>query len=185
MSIFDKQDLERRMQGALDALHKEFSGLRTGRASIALLEPLMVDAYGSMMPITQVGTLGMPDARTLSVQVWDKTMVKSVEKAIRESSLGLNPSVDGQIVRVPMPELSTERRQELTKVAAKYAEQARVAIRNVRRDGMDSLKQMEKEGDISEDEQRRSSTEIQTLTDSFVKKVDEALSQKDKDILQV
>ena len=182
---FEKDDLSRRMQGALESLLKEFSGLRTGRASVALLEPLTVDAYGSQMPITQVGTLGTPDARTLSVQVWDKTMVKAVEKAIRESNLGLNPMVDGQNIRVPMPELSMERRQELTKVAAKYAEQGRVAIRNVRRDGMDSLKKLEKESSISEDDQRRFSTEIQTLTDSFIKKIDEALSQKDKDILQV
>lgn len=182
---FDKEDLGRRMQGALDALHKEFSGLRTGRASVGLLEPLMVEAYGSKMPITQVGTLGTPDARTLSVQVWDKGMVKAVEKAIRESDLGLNPMPDGQTIRVPMPELSQERRQELTKVAAKYAEQGRVAVRNVRRDGMDALKKLEKEGDISEDDHRRLSTEVQTLTDGFIKNIDEALSHKEQDILQV
>ena len=182
---FDKDDLNRRMQGAFDALHKEFVGLRTGRASINLLEPLMVEAYGSQMPITQVGTLGTPDARTLSVQVWDKTMVKAVEKAIRESNLGLNPMADGQMIRVPMPDLSAERRQDLTKVAAKYAEQGRVAIRNIRRDGMDTLKKLEKESEISEDDHRRLSAEVQTLTDTFVKKVDEALSQKEQDILQV
>lgn len=182
---FDKDDLSRRMQGAFDAAQKEFAGLRTGRASIGLLEPLMIDVYGSQMPITQVGTLGTPDARTLSVQVWDKSSVKAVEKAIRESDLGLNPMPDGQTIRVPMPELSAERRQELTKVAAKYAEQGRIAVRNVRRDGMDTLKKLEKDGDISEDEQRRFSTEIQTLTDSFIKKIDEALAQKEKDILTV
>lgn len=182
---FDKDDLSRRMQGAFEAAQKEFSGLRTGRASIGLLEPLMVDVYGSQMPITQVGTLGTPDARTLSVQVWDKGSVKAVEKAIRESDLGLNPMADGQTIRVPMPELSAERRQELTKVAAKYAEQGRIAVRNVRRDGMDTLKKLEKDAEISEDEQRRFSTEIQTLTDSFIKKIDEALAQKEKDILTV
>lgn len=182
---FDKEDLTRRMQGALDAAHKEFSGLRTGRASVGLLEPLMVDVYGSQMPITQVGTLGTPDARTLSVQVWDKGSVKAVEKAIRESDLGLNPMADGQTIRVPMPELSAERRQELTKVAAKYAEQGRIAVRNVRRDGMDSLKKLEKEGEISEDDHRRFSAEIQNLTDSFIKKIDEALAQKEQDILKV
>ena len=182
---FDKDALKQRMQGTLDALMKEFSGLRTSRASTALLDPIMVDAYGSQMPLAQVGTVGAPDARMLTVQVWDKSMVKAVEKAIRESGLGLNPSADGQLVRVPMPDLSEERRKELSKVAAKYAEHARVVVRNVRRDGMDLLKKLEKDKTISEDEQHRFSADIQTLTDDFVKKVDTALAQKERDIMQI
>lgn len=185
MSEYNRDDLKRRMQGALDSLAKEFSGLRTGRASVAFLDPVMVDAYGSRMPLSQVGSVNAPEARLLSVQVWDKELVKPVEKAIRESGLGLNPGVDGQTIRVPMPELSEERRQELSKVAAKYAEQGRVAIRNVRRDGMDALKKSEKASDISEDDLHRLSQELQEMTDSFVKQIDEAFSQKEKDIMQV
>jgi len=185
MSDYSLENIKRRMQGALESLQKEFSGIRTGRASSALLEPLMVDAYGSLVPITQVASINVPEPRMISVQVWDKTMVQIVEKAIRESDLGLNPMPDGQLIRVPMPELSAERRVELTKVAAKYAEQSRIAVRNVRRDGMEQLKKLEKDGEISEDEQARSSKDVQSATDEFIKKIDELLSQKDKDISQV
>jgi ribosome recycling factor len=185
MTEFKIDEFKRKMDSAIDVLTKEFSGLRTGRASTALLEPIMVDAYGSPMPLNQVGTVSIAEARMLTVQVWDKSMVKAVEKAIRESGLGLNPSADGQIVRVPMPELSQERRKELTKVAAKYAEQTRVAVRNVRRDAMDLLKKLEKDSHISEDQHQRFSKDIQTVTDEFVKKVDEMLAHKEKDILQV
>jgi ribosome recycling factor len=180
-----KKDVTRRMEGALEILHQEFGGLRTGRASASLLEPLMIDAYGSQMPINQVGTIGVPEPRMLTVQVWDKTMVKSVERAILESGLGLNPSSDGQLVRVPLPALTEERRLELSKVAAKYAEEARIAVRNVRRHTMDELKRSEKNGDITEDEHHDYSQEVQGLTDDYVKKIDESLSHKEKDILQV
>lgn len=181
----DLSDIKRRMDGALEALRKEFVGLRTGRASIGLLEPVMVEAYGSSMPISQVGTIGVPEARMLTVQVWDRSMVSAVEKAIRESGLGLNPSPDGQLVRVPIPPLSEERRIELTKIAGKYAEQGRVAVRNVRRDGMEKLKKMEKDGDISKDELHLWNEEIQSLTDQHIKLVDETLAQKEEEILQV
>ena len=178
-------DMKERMEKALDALRKEFSGLRTGRASTSLLDQVSVDAYGSFMPMPQVGTVNAPEPRLLTVQVWDAGLVKSVEKAIRESDLGLNPSVDGNLVRVPMPDLTEERRRELTKVAARYAEQGRVSVRNVRRDGMDALKKQEKDGDISEDEKHRLSDEIQKLTDQFTKNIDEALKAKEQDIMQV
>ncbi len=181
----DISDIERRMDGALEALRKEFQGLRTGRASISLLEPLVVDAYGSRMPINQVGTLGVPEPRMITVQVWDKAIVSAVEKAIRESNLGLNPSRDGQLIRVPIPELSEERRRELTKVAGRYAEQARVAIRNVRRDGMEMLKRMEKDGELSQDEQRVWHDEIQAITDKHISAVDELLATKEQEIMQV
>lgn len=181
----DIDDIERRMDGALEALRKEFQGLRTGRASISLLEPLSVDAYGSRMPINQVGTLGVPEPRMITVQVWDKGVVSAVEKAIRESNLGLNPSRDGQLIRVPIPELSEERRRELSKVAGRYAEQARVAIRNVRRDGMEMLKRMEKDGEISQDEQRVWHDEIQAVTDKHISAVDELLATKEQEIMQV
>ena len=173
------------MQNAVDALHKEFVGLRTGRASTNLIEPITVEAYGSKMPMSQVGTVNAPDARLLTVQVWDKEMVKAVEKSIREAGLGLNPTVDGQIVRIPVPDLTEERRKELTKIAAKFAEQTRVSVRNVRRDAMDGLKKLEKDGEISEDEHHRHNKEIQDLTDSFVKKTDEMLAAKEADIMQV
>jgi ribosome recycling factor len=179
------KELKRRMEGALDALKREFGGLRTGRAATSLLEPLMVEAYGSMVPLNQVGTVGVPEPRMLTVQVWDRKMVSAVEKAIRESGLGLNPSNDGNLVRVPIPPLSEERRQELAKVAARYAEQARVAVRNVRRDGMDQLKRMEKDNEISEDIQRRKGDDIQKLTDEHIKLIDEALAQKEAEIMQV
>lgn len=181
----DIDDLKRRMDGALEVLRDEFSGLRTGRATPALLEPVQVDAYGSSMPISQVGTISAPDARLLSVQVWDKSLISSVEKAIRESKLGLNPQTEGNVVRVPVPQLSEERRVEMTKVASKYAEQARVAVRNVRRDGIDGIKKMEKEGVISQDEQHAWNNEVQVLTDATIKEIDEAVIAKEEEILQV
>lgn len=184
-SQVDMADIKRRMDGALKALNAEFAGLRTGRASAALLEPITVDAYGSTMPITQLGTITVPEARMLSVQVWDAGNVKAVEKAIRDSNLGLNPQTEGQMVRVPLPDLNEERRQELVRVAGKYAEQARVAVRNVRRDGMETLKHMEKDGEISEDEHRSMSNDIQKMTDDHVKKIDEIFHEKEKDIMQV
>jgi ribosome recycling factor len=178
-------ELKRRMDGALEALRKEFAGLRTGRASAHLLDHVMVKAYGGEMPINQVGNVNVPEPRLISVQVWDRGLVVSVEKAIREAGLGLNPISDGQLVRIPIPELSQERRQELTKIAHKYTEQGRVAVRNVRRDGMDALKKMEKDGKISQDEHRHRADEIQKLTDAHVHTVDDMLAQKEKEILQV
>jgi len=180
-----KSDLSRRMDGAVEVLNKEFAGLRTGRASAGLLEPVLVSAYGSDMPINQVGNVTIPEPRMLAVQVWDKGLVSAVEKGIRDSGLGLNPAVDGQTVRVPIPPLTEERRAELTKVAARYAEDARVSVRNVRRNAMDALKQAEKDGDISQDEQRGKQDEVQKLTDGFVKKIDDALASKEQDIMQV
>ena len=185
MADIDLDDIERRMNGAIDALSREFAGLRAGRASTSLLEPLSVDAYGAQMPINQVGTIGVPEPRLLTVQVWDKGLVKSVEKSIRDSNLGLNPQSEGNLVRVPIPDLSEERRVELSKIAGKYAEQARVAVRNVRRDGMDQLKKSEKDNEISQDDHRLYSDEIQEITDTYVKKVDEALHTKESEILQV
>ena len=181
----DIDDLKRRMDGAIEVLKDEFGGLRTGRASPALLEPIQVLAYGSPMPMNQVGTISAPDGRMLSVQVWDNSLVASVEKAIRDSDLGLNPQTEGNVVRVPVPQLSEERRVEMTKVAGKYAEQARVAVRNVRRDGIDMLKKMEKDGDISQDEQRAWADEIQKLTDDSIKAIDESVASKETEILQV
>ena len=181
----DLSDVERRMDGAIDALRREFAGLRTGRASASLLEPITVQAYGAEMPMTQVGTIGVPEARLITVQVWDRSLVGAVEKAIRESDLGLNPATDGQLVRIPIPPLSEERRLELTKIAARYAEQARVAVRNVRRDGMEMLKRMEKDGEISKDAHHDWGELIQELTDQHVKLIDDALSQKESEIMQV
>ena len=177
--------LKKRMDGALDVLRKEFAGLRTGRASTALLEPVVVEAYGNKMPINQVGSISVPDARTITVQVWDKGLVTSVEKAIRAAPLGLNPQAGGQVIRVPIPQLSQERRQEIVKVAAKYAEQARVAVRNVRRDGMDMLKKMEKDHEISQDQHKNWSQKLQGMTDEHVKLIDTTVAQKDKEIMQV
>jgi ribosome recycling factor len=179
------EEITRKMDSALKSLAHEFGGLRTGRASTNLLDHLQIDAYGSMLPINQVGNVTAPEPRMLSVSVWDKGMVKAVEKAIRESDLGLNPMVDGQTIRVPIPALSEERRKEMVKVAGKYAENAKVAIRNVRRDGMDDAKKQQKDGKISEDDLRKRETEIQKLTDDHVKKVDEMLVAKEKDILSV
>ena len=181
----DIDDLKRRMNGAVQVLGDEFAGLRTGRAMPALLEPINVDAYGSRMPMNQVGTINAPDARLLTVQVWDKSLVAAVEKAIREADLGLNPQTDGMTVRVPIPQLSEERRVEMTRIAGKYAEQARIAVRNVRRDGIDKLKRMEKDGEMSRDEQRAWTDEIQTLTDAAIKTIDEAFAAKEAEILQV
>jgi ribosome recycling factor len=181
----EKDDIQRRMEGALEVLSREFSGLRTGRASISLLEPITVDAYGQQMPMAQVGTIGVPEPRMLTVQVWDKGLVSNVEKAIRESDLGLNPASDGQLVRIPIPPLNEERRVEITKIAGKYAEETRVALRNVRRHGLDELKKAEKNGDISKDEQHDFDGEIQVITDQFVKKVDDALLKKEQEIMQV
>ena len=182
---FDLVDIERRMQGALTVLRQEFSGLRTGRASAALLDPIVVNAYGSQMPLNQVATVSVPEPRTISVQVWDKGLAGAVEKAIRESDLGLNPVVDGQVLRLPIPELNEERRQEITKIAAKYAEQARVAIRNVRRDGMEQLKRMEKDSEIGKDDHHGLSGKVQELTDKIIKDVDAALAAKEEEIMQV
>lgn len=181
----DLDDIERRMKGAIEALKTEFAGLRTGRASAALLDPITVDVYGSTMPLNQVGTVTVPEPRMLSVQVWDKSNAAAVEKAIRNSGLGLNPMLDGQLVRIPIPELNEERRAELAKVAAKYAEQGRIAIRNVRRDGMDTLKKLEKDKIISEDDHKMYSDEVQELTNTYVSSVDEALSTKEAEIMQV
>lgn len=181
----DIDDIQKRMDGALEALRKEFAGLRTGRASVSLLEPVMVPAYGAEMPLNQVGTINVPEPRLISVQVWDKANVKAVENAIRNAGLGLNPASDGQLVRVPIPHLDAERRAELTKVASKYGEQARVAVRNVRRDGMDALKRQERDGDISQDVQRGRSDEVQKLTDAHIAKIDELLATKEKEIMQV
>ena len=178
-------DLRRRMTGSLDVLKKEFAGLRTGRASASLLDPVTVDAYGSQMPLAQCGTVGTPEPRMLTVQVWDKGLVKSVEKAIREANLGLNPMTDGQLIRIPMPPMTEERRKELLKIAKNYAEAARVSVRNVRREGMDALKALLKNGKVTEDENRKRQTDIQTLTDDFIKKVDEAMATKEKDIMAV
>ena len=181
----DLDDLERRMNGAVEALRKELGGLRTGRASLSLLEPIVVEAYETEMPLNQVATINVPEPRMLSVQVWDKTQVKAVEKAIRSSDLGLNPIVDGQTLRIPIPELNEERRRELAKVAAKYAEQAKVAVRNVRRDGMDQLKKMERASELGEDESRLWAAEIQEMTDGFVNKMTEMFEAKEQEILQV
>ncbi len=180
-----KNDVKHRMEQTVEVLKKEFSGLRTGRAHSSLLDPVQVEAYGQSMPLSQVGTVGVPEPRMLTVSVWDKTMVKAVEKAIRDSGLGLNPSPDGQTIRVPIPPLNEERRQELTKIAGKYAEAARVAVRNVRRDGNDTLKKMEKDGVITQDEHRQHQTDIQTLTDQTIKRIDETLHHKEQEIMQV
>lgn len=176
---------KQRMDSSFEALRKEFSGLRTGRASTSLLDNIQVDAYGSNMPLNQVGTVGVPEPRLLTVQVWDNGLVKAVEKAIRDSGLGLNPQPDGQLVRVPVPELSQERRQELVKVAGKYAEAARVAVRNVRRDAMDALKKQQKDGKLSEDEHKTQSDKVQKLTDEVIKKIDDSLAAKEKEISHV
>ena len=181
----DVDDLKRRMNGAIEVLTDEFGGLRTGRASPALLEPIQVMAYGSNMPMNQVGTISAQDSRMLTVQVWDNSLIGAVEKAIRDSALGLNPQTEGNVVRVPVPQLSEERRVEMTKVAGKYAEQARIAVRNVRRDGIDMLKKKEKASEISQDEQRAWTEEIQKLTDSSIKTIDEAVTSKEAEILQV
>ncbi len=181
----DLKDTQRRMDGALEALRREFAGLRTGRASASLLEPIMVAAYGSRMPLSQVATIGVPESRLLSVQVWDKDLVKPVERAILEANLGLNPQTEGQFIRIPIPDLNEERRHELSRIAGKYGEQARVAVRNVRRDGMDNLKRMEKAGEISQDDHHEWAKDIQKMTDDHVRKIDQALELKEQEIMQV
>lgn len=180
-----KQDLTRRMDGALETLRREFAGLRTGRASPGLLEPVRVHAYGSEVPLNQVGNTAVPEARMLTVQVWDRSLVGAVEKAIRDAGLGLNPASDGQLVRVPIPQLTTERRNELVKLAHKYAEGTRVSVRGVRRDGMEQVKTYEKKHEIGEDVAKVWHDEVQKLTDQYIKRVDEFLADKEKDIRQV
>jgi ribosome recycling factor len=182
---FDKEDMKRRMKGAVATLKGEFAGLRTGRATAALLDPVTVEAYGSPMPVNQVGTISTPEPRLLTVQVWDKGLVKAVDKAIREAGLGLNPQVDGQLLRIPIPELNEERRKELSKAAHKYAEQAKVAVRNVRRDGMDHLTRLEHDHKIGEDEHHTLSAELQKVTDDNVHEIDHMLAAKDQEIMHV
>lgn len=182
---YDLADLKRRMEGAINAFSGDLAGLRTGRASASLLDPIMIDAYGSQMPITQVANVTVPEPRMLAVNVWDKGMVSAVEKAIRESTLGLNPMTDGTTVRVPLPELNEERRRELVKVANQYAENARIAVRHVRRDGMDVLKKLEKDGDLGKDEARAESESVQKQTDGFIERIDKMLTEKEQEILQV
>lgn len=183
MAKYDKADLERRMKGAIDALKHDLSGLRTGRANTALLEPITVTVYGSSMPITSVATISAPEPRMLSVQVWDKSNIGPVEKAIRSAGLGLNPINDGNTLRLPIPDLTEERRKELAKLASSYAEKARVAVRNVRRDGIENLKADEKKKEISEDDRKRGETEVQKLTDDMIKSLDEEFARKEKEIL--
>lgn len=181
----DFDDLSRRMHGAVSVLRTELSGLRTGRASTHLLDPVSVNAYGSQMPLNQVATVNVPESRMLSVQVWDKSMVGAVDRAIRDANLGLNPIVEGTLLRIPIPELNAQRRQEMVKIAHKYAEQARVAVRHVRRDGMDKLKKMEKDGHHSLDDTRAQSERLQQQTDATIREIDELLASKEREITQV
>jgi len=185
MAAYDKDDLERRMAGAVEALKHDLVGLRTGRASTSLLDPVMVQVYGASMPINQVATVSVPEPRMLTVQVWDRGMTAAVEKAIRDANLGVNPQAEGQVIRVRLPELTEDRRKELAKVAHKYAELAKIAVRNVRRDGMEALKKLEKDHKISEDDHKRGNDEIQKTTDGHVKKIDELLAAKEKEIMHV
>ncbi len=180
-----KQDLTRRMDGALETLKREFNGLRTGRANPALLEPVRVEAYGSEVPITQVANINVPEPRMMTVQVWDRSLVSAVERAVRDSGLGLNPAVDGQLIRVPIPLLTEQRRNELAKMAGKYAEGCKVAVRGVRRDGMEQIKALEKKHSISEDDAKRWADDVQKLTDGYVKRIDDSLADKERDIRQV
>ena len=182
---FDLKDIKRRMDGAVASLKTEFAGLRTGRASVQLLEPVTVEAYGQTTPVNQVATISTPDARMIAVQVWDKTLVGAVDKAIRNAGLGLNPVMDGQTLRIPVPMLNEERRAELAKLAGKYAEHARVAVRNVRRDGMDHLKRAEKDNDISEDEHKARAEDVQKATDETIAGIDALLKTKEEEIMQV
>jgi len=185
MSGFEIEDLERRMQGAIAVFIEELQGLRTGRASVGLLEPVVVEAYGSSTPLNQVATISAPEPRLLTVQVWDKSLVKAVETGILSGNLGVNPVSEGQLIRVPIPELTEERRKELAKIAHQYAEQARISVRNVRRDGMDTLKKEERSGDISKDEHHTISGQVQKLTDTYIANVTELLERKEQEILQV
>jgi ribosome recycling factor len=182
---FDLSELQRRMQGLIASLKHELGGLRTGRASAGLVEPIHVDAYGQSMPLNQVASISIPEPRMISIQVWDRSMVGAVEKAIRDSSLGLSPNTEGQTLRIRIPELNEQRRKELVKVAHKYAEEARIAVRHVRRDGIDHVKKLMKEKAISEDEEKRHETEVQKITDKAVAEIDQALSIKEKEIMQV
>ena len=182
---FDIEDLKRRMQGAISVLRQELAGLRTGRASASLLEPIHVSAYGQNMPLNQVATVSVPESRMLSVQVWDRSMVGAVDRAIRESNLGLNPIVEGQTMRIPIPELNAERRQELVKAAHRYAEHAKVSVRQVRRDGMDTLKRLEKDSEIGKDEHHKQSDQVQKLTDQLIAEIDQILATKEADIIRV
>ena len=182
---YSKDELSRRMDGAIATLKSELAGLRTGRASAALLDPVKVEAYGNSVPINQVGSIATPEARMITVQVWDKSLAKAVDKAIRDAGLGLNPQMDGQLLRIPLPELNQERRKELSKLAAKYAEAARVAVRNVRRDGMDLLKRLEEDHKIGQDEQHTKGDELQKLTDDHIKNIDASLHAKEQEIMQV
>lgn len=181
----DLDDLQRRMNGAVDSLRHEFGGLRTGRASTSLLDPIVVEAYGTPMPINQVASVNTPEPRLITVQVWDQGNLSAVEKAIRNSGLGLNPAVDGATLRIPIPELTEDRRKELTRVAGKYAEETRIAVRNVRRHGMDTLKKMEKDGDISQDDHKLYADEIQELTNKTIEEIDSLLAKKEQEIMQV
>ncbi|MCP4185694.1 MAG: ribosome recycling factor [Hyphomicrobiales bacterium] len=183
--MIDLNDLKRRMDGAVSSLKSDFAALRTGRASASILDSIVIEAYGQAMPINQVGTVTVPEPRMVAVQVWDKSMAGAVEKAIRESDLGLNPIVEGVNLRMPLPELNEERRKDLVKVAHQYAEQARVAVRHVRKDGMDELKKMEKDGDMGEDESRSGSDKVQKHTDDTIAIIDESLATKEKEIMQV
>ena len=185
MNEINKDDLVKRMDGAINSFSGDLVGLRTGRASTNMVDGILVDAYGQKMPIDQVGSISVPEARMISIQVWDKGLVIAVEKAIHESDLGLNPQTDGELKRIPIPELNEERREELSKIAGKYAEQSRVAIRNVRRDGMDEIKKIEKDGTVGKDRAVDLSNEVQELTDDYIKKIDEMLSQKENEIRQV
>jgi len=185
MNEINKDDLVKRMDGAINSFSGDLVGLRTGRASTNMVDGILVDAYGQKMPIDQVGSISVPEARMISIQVWDKGLVIAVEKAIHESDLGLNPQADGELIRIPIPELNEERREELSKIAGKYAEQSRVAIRNVRRDGMDEIKKIEKDGTVGKDRAVDLSNEVQELTDDYIKKIDEMLSQKENEIRQV
>jgi ribosome recycling factor len=182
---YNKDELNRRMNGAVATLKSELAGLRTGRASAALLDPVKVEAYGNMVPVNQVGSIATPEPRMITVQVWDKGLAKAADKAIRDAGLGLNPQMDGQLLRIPLPELNEERRKELSKLAAKYAEAARVAVRNVRRDGMEILKKLEKDHKIGQDEHHTKGDELQKLTDAHVKDIDNALHTKEQEIMQV
>lgn len=182
---FNLVDFKKRMEGATASLRSEFTGLRTGRANTALLDNISIEAYGSRMPINQVGSVSVPEPRMLTVSVWDKTQLAAVERALRESQLGLNPVVDGTTIRIPMPPLTEERRKELTKVAGTYAENAKVAVRNVRRDAMDTLKKLEKDGHMSEDEQKAHASDVQSATDAVIKNIDAVLSTKTEEIMQV
>ena len=183
MAKYDKADIERRMQGAIESLKHDLSGLRTGRANTALLDPIQVEVYGSVMPLNQVATISAPEPRILSVQVWDKANLVAVEKGIAHSNLGLNPIIDGQTLRLPLPDLTEERRKELAKLAHQYAEKAKIAIRNVRRDGMEALKEDEKKKDISEDERKRAEDDVQKATDKHVAEVDSVAAAKEKEIM--